>query len=67
MPKNETVETTVLESVLPTPDSASGGCAAFRTGLVLTALQKRMARAGSEEERAGLRARIEALEEEMGF
>ena len=67
MPKNEPTEATVLESIVPVPETAAEGCSAFRTGLVLTALQKRMARAGSEEERAGIRARIEALEEEMGF
>ncbi len=63
MPKNETI----IESDLPAPETTSGGCGAYRTGLVLTALQKKLAKAESQEEKAGLEAEIEALEREMGF
>ncbi len=67
MPKNETV---VESKTLPpetAPGDEMGGCSAYRTGLVLTALQKKLAQAGSEEERAGIMAEIEALEEKMGL
>ena len=67
MGKNETI----IESDAVPLDSAcgtdTGGCSAYRTGLVLTALQKKLAQAGTEEERAGILAEIEALEEQMGF
>lgn len=69
MPKNENAPDTILESRAPAPDSGSlpGGCSGFRLGLVLSALQKKLAQAGSEEERAEIEAEIDSLEAEMGF
>lgn len=63
MPKNKTI----IESTAPAPDTAPGGCSAYRTGLVLSALQKKLTLAETDEEKAGLEAEIEALEREMGF
>ena len=67
MAKNETI----LESAAPAPGQgcqpAPGGCSAYRLGLVLGALQKKLAQAQTEEEKAGIRIEIEALEDEMGF
>lgn len=67
MAKNETI---IQSQAAPTCGSSAdrlGGCSAYRGGLVLSALQKRLAQAGDEEEKARIRAEIEALEEEMGF
>jgi hypothetical protein len=65
LPKNETI----IESDATPPDQGSGpdGCSAYRIGLVLTALQKKLSQAETEVERAGILAEIESLEEEMGF
>ena len=67
MAKNETVIESQAAPLEDAPGGCLGGCSAYRGGLVLTALQKRLAQAGSEEEKARIRAEIEALEEEMGF
>ncbi len=65
MPKNETI----LKSTAPAPnrDPAPGGCSAYRLGLVLGALQKKLTQAVTEAEKDEIRREIETLEEEMGF
>jgi len=56
-----------LEKNEPGKRDPLGGCGVYRQGLVISSLQKRLAKAETEEERERIRAEIEALEKEMGF
>ena len=43
------------------------GCGAYRTGLVITALNKRLAEGVGAKEEAIIKAKIAELEEQLGF
>lgn len=56
-----------MEKNDPAKKSVLGGCGVYRQGLVISALQEKLARVETDEERERIRAEIEALEEEIGL
>ena len=49
------------------PPAPAGGCQDYRLGLVIAALERRLAQAADEEEAARLRAEIASLEKRLGL